>query len=191
MFQVMTVPVVSRGDRVISSWLCQVQRIFQIMEFKHKQEKLTGSKMVVSAVVTMHNSHVRVASSEPVSHSFVDSANVAWEAILRHGQLRDIVVAAEEHFGKNTPFDSVYKLECVARKADRDIDKITWELTGIIDLVLNQGARQGDFSIGSLTGKGRGNSNKGPHCQSYVLKHVVTLTSTNRELGTGYWSCCC
>jgi len=150
---------------VSSSKLCKVQRIVQIIEFKHKQEKITGSRMVVSAVVTAYNSKLIVASPEKVTHGFVDSANVVWEGILRHVALRQLVVAAEEQFGKSTPFDSVYKLESIVRKADRDIDKVMWQLSGIIDLVLNQDMGPKDFSLGLLTGRGNKN-NRGPLCQS-------------------------
>jgi len=71
---------------------------------------------------------------------------------------------AEEHFGKKTPFDSVYKLEQVARKAGRDLAKIDWELKGVIDVSLNMGLCPTQLSIAFLTGKGQGN--KGPPCQN-------------------------
>ena len=135
------------------------------MEFKQKQERMTGSRMVVSAVVNAYNSKVIVASSEKVTHGFVDSANVVWECMLRHVGLQQLVVASEEQFGKGTPFDSVYKLEAIVRKADRDIDAIMWQLTSIVDLVLNQEAAAKDFSIKVLTGKGCKN-NRGSLCQS-------------------------
>ena len=145
--------------------------MFQIIEFKHKQEKTTGPGMSASAVVSAYNSNMRLATSEEVSVGFVDSVILVWGAILRHAALRQLLVAAEERFGKSTPFDSVYKLEAVVHKADRDVDKIMWELMGIIDLVLNGYPKY--FSLNLLT--------EGFHGQS-DLQHILLFSSLNRSV---------
>lgn len=67
----------------------------------------------------------------------------------------------EEHYGKKTPFDSVYKLEHTVRKSDRDASRIMWSLIGIVDCCLNQKVLPQEITVTALTGKGKGN--KGYH----------------------------
>ena len=42
------------------------------------------------------------------------------------------------------------------RKSDRDASRISWTLTGLIDVVLNQGILPTELSVANLTGKGKG-----------------------------------
>lgn len=158
--------------------MLQVQKIFHIMDFKHKQERLTFKQMSVSAVVSMYNAKLPVKAGEAFSASFVDSASVVWETILKHVPLQRLVVAAEEFFGNKTPFDSVYKLELVARKADRDVGKITWMLDTIVDLVLNHGVEHGDLTVVSLKGI-TVRAGRGSPCQRY-LEFVFELAVSHR-----------
>lgn len=73
----------------------------------------------------------------------------------------------EEHYGKKTPFDSVYKLEHTVRKSDRDPSRIAWSLTGIVDCCLNLKVHPQEITVTALTGKGRGN--RGHRCPSLVV----------------------
>ena len=70
-----------------------VQRVFQIMALRQRQEKLTGKRITVSEVVTLYNSKVSVSSGEAVNTGFVDSAMYVWESLLKNPLLRNLVVA--------------------------------------------------------------------------------------------------
>ena len=68
---------------------------------------------------------------------------------------------AEETFGKRTPWDSVYKLEHLARKAGRQQSVGTaarslWLIDLVNDLCYNRMVAAGELSVANLTGKGRG-----------------------------------
>lgn len=71
---------------------------------------------------------------------------------------------ADEAFGRRTPWDSIYKLEAVVNKSGKDgqkAEKMEWILAMINDAVVNKVVGPGELSISALTGKGRGNGNKG------------------------------
>lgn len=64
-------------------------------------------------------------------------------------------------FGKKTPWDSVYKLEHLARKAGRQQSSLTaartlWLIDLVNDLCYNRMVATGELSVANLTGKGRG-----------------------------------
>ena len=143
------------------------------MALKQRLEKLTSKRASVSEVVSLYNAKVTVSTGEAVSTSFVDAATAVWESVLKHGQLRRIIVAAEEHFGKKTPFDSVYKLEHVVRKSDKDFSRINWSLSALIDVVLNLGVAPTELSVSNLTGKSKGNKGQ-PYqsCHSNIVGHL-------------------
>lgn len=71
-----------------------VQRVFQIMALKSRQEKLTGKRVTVAEVVSLYNSKVSVSSGEAVTSGFIDSATCIWENVLKHQPLRKLIVAA-------------------------------------------------------------------------------------------------
>lgn len=50
----------------------------------------------------------------------------------------------------------MYKLELAVRKTDRDISRLSWTLTGLLDVVLNLHVAPTELSITNLTGKGKG-----------------------------------
>ena len=143
------------------------------MALKQRQEKLTSKRASVAEVVSLYNAKVTVSSGEAVSTSFVDAATAVWESVLKHGQLRRIIVASEEHFGKKTPFDSVYKLEHVVRKSDKDFSRINLLLITLIDVVLNLGVTTTELSVTTLTGKNRGNKGQTyQRCHSNVVRNL-------------------
>ena len=71
-----------------------VQRVFQIMALRQRQDKLTGKRTTVSEVVTLYNSKVSVSSGEAINTGFVDSSMYVWESVLKNPLLRNLVVAA-------------------------------------------------------------------------------------------------
>ena len=57
--------------------------------------------------------------AEKMTEGFVDSAKTVYERLLKDPVAGDIVWQCEEHFGKDTPWNSVYKMEAVVKKCGR------------------------------------------------------------------------
>jgi len=64
------------------------------MALREMKEQLEGTHLTVPQVVSLYNDKVSISSGEAVNNGFVDSANVVWETVLRHGPLQKLVVAA-------------------------------------------------------------------------------------------------
>lgn len=66
---------------------------------------------------------------------------------------------ADEEFGRNTPWDSVFKLEWVHKKAangPNTRERIIWQLSGINDLVRTRQIVPDELCVNQLSGKGLG-----------------------------------
>lgn len=72
---------------------------------------------------------------------------------------------AEEHFGKRTPFDSVYKLEELQRRAQGKAALLKWLVNFVVDQCLCQITPASEMSVAALAGRKK-SGGKGCKCQS-------------------------
>ena len=72
-----------------------VQRIFQIMALKSRQEMSTGKRVTAAEVVNLYNAKVLVSSGEAVTLSFIDSSTCVWEYFLKPPLVMKLIIAAK------------------------------------------------------------------------------------------------
>ena len=95
-------------------------------------------------------------TSDAVTVSFCDTAIKVWDRMLGNQHVRDRILAAEQQFGKSTPFDSVYKLEAICTKG-KTTEQCLWLVNHMVDVITDGLAQTQEFSHRTLTGKGMGN----------------------------------
>jgi hypothetical protein len=71
-----------------------------------------------------------------------------------------MLLASEETFGKNTPFNSAWKFEAIIKRAKQPDSimaqqRVHWIIDGIIFLVKARKVTSGECSLPGLTGQGR------------------------------------
>ena len=112
-----------------------IQRVLEVMNTKTILEKGQTTKLSIEKLANYYQAHIRFAStSEPVSKSFLESAFPVWSYILRGNGNLEALRQATVLWGKNTPFNSVYKLYAIVAKCERKTDLISWNIHAIIDL---------------------------------------------------------
>lgn len=71
----------------------QVQRVFQIVALKTKQDAASGVATSHGDVMRLWNSKVKVSTGEAVTEAFVDAAMIAFARVLKHDSLLQHVLA--------------------------------------------------------------------------------------------------
>ena len=134
-----------------------MQRTYQLIGLKKTMETRGGKAVDVDCLMRTWNNKIQVSSGEAVTHAFVDSALRIHATVLAHDGVRQLLLLAEEHFGKKTPWDSIYKLDALQRKTKQDGNKMAIILASVADAVLMGKVTPAELSIQALTGKHRGN----------------------------------
>jgi hypothetical protein len=129
-----------------------IQRVFEIISFKNQREKAIGP-LTVAQLAKEYETNARLAAStEPVAFSFIETAMYCWTGVLSKADMLALVLATEDHFGKRSPWDSLYKLSGVISKA-RTERNIAWILGSIHDLCLRDVITPRSLTVRNLTGK--------------------------------------
>lgn len=89
---------------------------------------------------------------------------------------QELVVSADEEWGQHSPWNSIYKLECVVKKCGRSMGEATfetlrWILHSVADCIRNNVAPRGTFTVRYLSGKGLP-GNKGA-CDLFIFKKMI------------------
>eukprot|EP00959_Pyramimonas_sp_CCMP1952_P098129 2051243-Pyramimonas_sp.AAC.1 len=101
------------------------------------------------------------SAGEKFTDGFVDAALTVYFRVLADDECRAIIMDAENTWGKRTPWDSVYKLEAIAKKCgqrEQGVINLRWVLHGVTDLVTNGYQPASAFSARALSGKGMPNN---------------------------------
>ena len=149
-----------------------VQRIIELMLFRDRQK----TKMSASDLALKWIDEVKMASiSEKVTADFVRQAQAVYDNMFKNGQTFDIIMAAEQEWGKQSPFDSVYKLSAIVSKCT-SVEQNLWVCASIVDAVKNGFMTAPEFSVRSLSGKGSGNFGIIDLCllKSQLYKYIST-----------------
>ena len=111
--------------------------------------------------------------------AFVDAAILVHSRILVHEEARDLVLWAEHHWGKQTPWCSIYRLEAVCRKVGNSSQKMVWVLASVQDLLANDQIQATSLSVKNLSGRGMP-GNRG-------TIDLILLKGALKDLFTGQW----
>ena len=167
------------GTTYSAMYRSAVQRIFEMCQWKERHEKASGLTLAPEAIVDIWKANVSVSAvGEEISYAFADAALTVWNRILSNDKCKQIIIDAENKWGKRTPWDSVYKLEGVVKRCGRPGDiataNITWCLAGVSDMILNDQQPSGFFTVRMISGRGHP-GNKG------VLDLLIYKKSVKQE----------
>jgi len=107
-----------------------IQKITDLVLFKKDMEAKTGQTVAAGDLYKLHvenlganmafsSSDSKHMSPDAFTKTWVDTALTVWEGLLKHPELHSTFLSLQEQFGRGNPWDSVYKMEWLARKAGR------------------------------------------------------------------------
>ena len=149
-----------------------VQRIMELIGFRDRKK----NKLAHNELANAWASEVSMSSiSEKVTADFVRNATNVYDNLLKHADIARIIMTAEHEWGKQSPFDSVYKLAAVASKCT-SAEQSIWVCASIVDAVKNGFVQAGEFSVRMLSGKGAGNHGFIDLClqKLWIYKYIST-----------------
>lgn len=128
------------------------QRLFEVEMFRQKKEAQLGAKTSAGTLAKMYSDNVKFCpGSDPLSAAFIDEALTVFSRALSISTVRDAVAWCDEAFSHSSPFNSVYKMSAIIKRAGTP-DKIEWVFLGIVDLVRRGSLAKEDITFRALTG---------------------------------------
>lgn len=131
--------------------LSKVQRIYQLVQWRNEEEARAGKRLTSRELFQEFSRNLTVTHGEAVTESYTKLALQLHESLLSSQAVRQCLLDAEEFFGKNSPLDSLYKLQAV-HQACKNLQQCEWCLNYCFDAVLNKGIKAPEVSITTLTG---------------------------------------
>ena len=92
--------------------------------------------------------------SDKITESFVDTVMTIRKRVFSFPACLEKLQVADDKWGIRTPWDSVYKIEFLARKSGGSEDKMLYMLEFVADRYAAGYSDTGDFALRQLTGKG-------------------------------------
>ncbi len=136
-------------------------RIHEVWDVLLKLEQDRGGRTPAPALVAQAwQDNARLSgSSEPVTMSYVETALTVRRRVLSDTDSLKAIQRAEDLWGKATPWNSIYKLELLARKLGAHGDKknLCWMVEGVEHMVLEGDLRPEECTVKALTGKSTNN----------------------------------
>jgi hypothetical protein len=133
------------------------QRAFEIVSFRNRRQATTGIVLGAQALFDEYNASVQRAKGSEFSASFVDTALTCYDRVLSNDTCRMLVLTAQEEFGQQSPYNSLYKLESYTKKAGRhDMNMLIWLLEATNDMTRNDQINPAELTVNNLTGKSKG-----------------------------------
>ena len=130
------------------------QRLFEVELFRRQKEATLGTKLSAAALARLYSEKVQWSpGNEPFSDSWIDEALTAFTRALCNDRVRNVIAWCDEAFGHSSPFNSVYKMSAVIKRAGTP-EKIEWVYLGITDAIRAGLLNCDDFSVRSLVGQG-------------------------------------
>ena len=91
----------------------------KVMAFKSRLESLEGRELKPAELAAMWGTDVKLSGMpEAVTETFILACKYVHDHIFRHSVLRSKALEADAILGTNNPWNSVYKLKVLARKAN-------------------------------------------------------------------------
>ena len=90
----------------------------KVLSFKPRLESLEGRELKPAELAAMWTTEVKLSGmSEAVTETFIIACKYVHDHIFRHSVLRSKALEADAILGTNNPWNSVYRLKVIARKA--------------------------------------------------------------------------
>jgi hypothetical protein len=113
--------------------LSPFQKICEIVSTKERLEKARGSSISDAALAQEYNQKAAPAEDgEQIQDTQITGAVNVWKQALSIGIVLKKIVELENDYGKNGPFDSMYKMATLVRKAKTE-EVISWTFCSIYD----------------------------------------------------------
>ena len=127
------------------------QRVYEVEMFRQWKETSMG-KQSAANLAAMYAANVQQSpGSEPLSDAFIDNALTVYNRALSIAVVKDVVTQMDSDHGHSSPFNSVYKMYAIVKRAG-DASKITWCFLAIVDLVKAKLLGPADVTVRSLQG---------------------------------------
>jgi hypothetical protein len=148
-----------------------LQRMFEVTGVIDAIEDLIQQQATGAQIAEAWATHVSQSSKhETVGTSFVEAVILIRRRVTSNKKCLQLLLEADDEFGTNSPWQSVYTIEAIAKKVgvNGDMDNIHWIIASV-----NYAAKTGyldktNMSIRSFSGKGQPN-NKG-YCDVLMFK---------------------
>jgi hypothetical protein len=166
-----------------------LQRIFEVCQWRERRLHTAGQKRGTPAVLAADwkANIVQAGGTEPISEAWIASAIRLWEQTMSMPSLMEILVAAEARWGKESPFDSITKMEAVLARASRQgtgsSERVQeWIFDSMVWYKENGFLSTGEMSVRLLTGKNAGNRGL---IDMFLMKQAMLrqMSSTIEEIG--------
>ena len=130
------------------------QRIFEVVDFKSKQEK-KGTLMSVATLCGVYEQRAKLSKKgDAVTASFVESALSVWNRLLTIPECRQCVLSVDGKFGSLSPFNGITSLQTIVYRCKKS-SYIKWVVEHIGDEVLNGIRDPKSFTVTFLRGKAK------------------------------------
>lgn len=128
--------------------------MYQLVQWRNEAETKAGKKLTAKELFSAFSQHLTITHGEKVSESYCRLALQVHDSMLSVPAVRELLLAADEWFGKKSPLDSLYKLEAASQivKAQH----MEWVLEVCFDAVTNRVLKASEISITVLSGKNKG-----------------------------------
>jgi hypothetical protein len=143
-----------------------IGRAFEVIDVMNRESARLKREATATEVETAWLNRVEQSGmSDKVTAGYVDTVLKCKKRIFNDSEATAKLLMAEDQWMRSTPWDSLYKLECLATKLGaRDSNKHSVKLNWMIDYIHDRFragfSEKGEFSVRSLSGKGMPN-NKG------------------------------
>jgi len=140
-------------------------RAFEVMGFIDKEEARLKRTPTAREIEDAWKEHVDQASSggDRVNVTYVETLLKCRKRIFNDAAATQKLLWADDNWVQRSPWDSIYKIECLATKVglrETSNEKLLWMIDFIHDRILSKVTEKGEFSCRILSGKGQPN-NKG------------------------------
>eukprot|EP00959_Pyramimonas_sp_CCMP1952_P474786 9503848-Pyramimonas_sp.AAC.2 len=131
-------------------------RAFEIMVYKRDQELKCGTTLSAETLSKMYSEKGELNDlSESVSKSFVDAASTCHRRALSIPSIRDLLLKCEAQYGIVNPFQSIYTLEALVKRAETE-DNIMWAIASILHALKARYMMVSEINSRTVVGKGTG-----------------------------------
>ena len=141
-----------------------VQRIYELAIYRDSQTaKMTYKEVAQKWKSSVTFSTITEEGDAKDWSSFVEVALSVYDRCLKHPVVQRLILDAEEKWGKQTPWDSVYKLETLVSKCGKPsgradtagpLDRMAWVIRCVHDFLDSEQLQRTALSVRNLSGKG-------------------------------------
>ncbi len=132
-------------------------RIYEVIDVANQLSQTLRHFPSASRIASDWTAHVTLSGmSDPVTPGFVDTALTVFHRVISDPETQALIVDAEGRWGKQSPWNSVYKLEALAKKLGPkgDVARLRWMVAAVNDMALSDQVPLSELTVRTLSGKG-------------------------------------